>query len=66
MKFWIWHRPPNTGESQEAIRQADRAMVDAENRDDAVKQVAEESREIRERNHFREAVEDTMTRRKPA
>ena len=66
MNLWPW-RSKRTGcptdESREAIRQADRAILDADRRDEAVADVAERLRQTRIRNHFREAVEDTMRRR---
>lgn len=64
---WKWWRrmrrkPKCSIESEIAFRQGERALVDAERRDEAAQAIVEQLRETRVRNHFAEAIARSMRR----
>ena len=61
MRFWPFHRrplaePQPSDEAREALRQAERALMDAEALDCAARSVADRLSKTRARNHFAAAV----------
>jgi len=56
MKWWVRFRGSSTGESQQAIVDADHSLANAEARTDEVQAVVTEMHELAKRNHFIERL----------
>ena len=61
---WPWRRrePMPSDDARHALDQARRALVDTERMAGRVDEVADQLAEIKRRNHFREAIEESMRR----
>lgn len=60
MRLWPFRRSCPSAEATESLRQAERALIDAERRDEAAKSVSSRLNEIRARNHFVDAVNQAL------
>jgi len=61
MNFSLFRRHPQPSpEATESLRQAERALVDAERRDEAAQRVSGRLDDIRHRNHFVDAITNAM------
>lgn len=58
-------RESKSGEATKALEDAKKNLREVKERGTEVTEVAEALKEIRQRNHFAEALEDLLTRRKP-
>lgn len=60
--MWRRKKPYPSAEAEESLWQAERALVDAERRDDCVREVAEKLKQTRHRNNFGAAVIESFRR----
>lgn len=64
--MWLLHRRGHEsgGEAKQALAEAEEALREIQERGEAVSTIATDARNIRERNHFAEQIEELIIRRR--